>query len=159
MIRTAIPFGYLFIAMFLFAAFLLGVGLFIWGWWRRSRIAGVLGGGMVFGVIALIAVNVWYGSALEWNPTIENDAVIVGTWTDHAQTITLAANKTFSYRTSSQLTSGTWARNDDDLNLRGDNYSATMRFVQFRGVYRLMTNPPGDPDAWDGDLGLWQAHP
>ena len=47
-------------------------------------------------------------------------------------------------------------RDDWNLHLHGENYDATMRFFfQYRGNYRLMTKPPaGDPDLWDGDLGL-----
>ena len=36
MIRTAIPFGYLFIALFLLAAFALGSGMFVVGLRQRS---------------------------------------------------------------------------------------------------------------------------
>jgi hypothetical protein len=96
---------------------------------------------------------------LEWNPTIASDADVLGTWVDRTQTITLAANYTFTDRAPSQFTTGTWTRHDWNLYLRGGNYSATMRFVKFRAVYRLITNPPGDPDTWDGDLGLRQVHP
>ena len=154
MIRTAIPFGYLFIALFLFAAFVAGIGILIWGWRRHSRLLRGLGCGMVGSVIAIVVANLWIDSALEWNPTIGSDAEIVGTWSDRAQKITLTSDKTFTYRTSSQLINGTWTRYDWNLYLRGDNYSATMRFVQYRGGYRLMTHPPEDPDMWDGDVGL-----
>ncbi len=29
-----------------------------------------------------------------------------------------------------------------------------MRFIRFRDELRLMTNPPDDPDMWNGDPGL-----
>ena len=159
MIRTAMPFGYLFIALFLLAAFVAGISIFVLGWRRRSRIAKLFGCGMVCTVVALIVANLWFESALEWNPTIGNDAEVVGIWADHTQKITLGADKTFTYGTSSQLINGTWTRDGWNLYLRGVNYSAAMRFVQFRGSYRLMTHPVDDPDMWDGDLGLRQTHP
>ena len=119
MIRTAIPFGYLFIALFLLAGFVVGVGIFIWGWRRRSRGARWLGCGLVFIVIAVAVANIWMCSALEWNPIIRSDAEVAGTWRDRDQRLALSGDKTFTYRTPSQTTSGTWTRDDWNLYLRG----------------------------------------
>ena len=154
MIRTAIPFGYLFIALFLLAAFVFGVSVFIRGWRRGSRGGKWLGAAMVAIVLAVIAGEIVFEVAIEWNPTIGSDTEVLGTWADRAQIVTLQSDKTFTFRTSAQTTTGTWTRDDWNLYLHGDSYSGTMRFVQFRGHYRLMTKPPEDPDMWDGDLGL-----
>ena len=154
MIRTAIPFGYLFIALFLLAAFVAGVVALVVGLRRRSARARWLGAALCAFVVIVIVTEVAYDSALEWNPTIGGDSQIVGTWTDQGQTITLASDHTFTYQTASQTARGTWTRDDWNLYLRGASYSGTMRFIQFHGIYRLMTHPPDDPDAWDGDLGL-----
>ena len=153
MLRTAIPFGYLFIALFLLAAFIAGIVLFVRGWRRRSAPMRWLGAGFCAGIITLVVANSAFEAALEWNPTIQTDSEVVGTWSDRAQTITLSHDHTFTYQTGAHIARGTWTRDDWNLYLRGDS-DATMRFVQFRGQYRLMTRPPGDPDTWDGDLGL-----
>jgi hypothetical protein len=154
MIRTAIPFGYLFIALFLFAAFVLGLVVFIWGLCRHSRLARWLGGSVVVAVPALVAAEMWFDSAQEWNPTIGSDSEIVGTYADRRETITLAPDKSFTYCAGSQISTGTWGRDDWNLYLTNSNHSSTLRFIQFRGRYRLLTHPPEDPDQWNGDLGL-----
>jgi hypothetical protein len=154
MIRTAIPFGYFFIALFLLAALIAGVGIFVWGWHRHSRPAKWLGA-VLSSLIAIIVVSeIAFGAALEWNPQIASDSQVVGIWTDNTETIRLASDYTFFYQTASWTKRGTWTRYDWNLDLHSDMYSSTMRFVQFRGQYRLMTHPPEDTDAWDGDLGL-----
>ena len=157
MIRTAVPFGYLFIAIFLLGVFVVGLAAFIWGWRRRSVPTRWLGVSMCAFVIIVIVANASFDSALEWNPTIGGDSEVIGTYTDQSQTITLTSDQVFTYQTAEQTRHGTWTRDDWNLYLRSDSYSSTMRFVQFRGKYRLMTNPPEDPDAWDGDIGLEPA--
>jgi hypothetical protein len=154
MIRTAIPFGYLFIALLLLITFGFGVVSFIWGCRKHSSQAKWLGVGIILLVSALVAVEIAFDSSLEWNPTIHSDTEIVGTWTDHRETLTLVPNNTFDYRTATRTVSGSWTRNDWNLYLHNTDFSATMRFIQFRGRYRLMAHPPSDPDMWDGDLGL-----
>jgi hypothetical protein len=128
MIRTAIQFGYAFIALFLTAAFLGGIVAFILGWRFRSRVAKWSGLGIAVIVVAVVVSNVMFERSIEWNPTIKSDAEIIGIW----------------------------SRDDWNLYLRGESYTNTMRFITFRERYRLMTHPPGDPDEWDGDLGLKQ---
>jgi hypothetical protein len=157
MIRTAMPFGYLFIALFLLAWFVLGICIFVWGWRRRSRPARWIGGAAVDIVTAIVLSEVAFDAALEWAPSITSDDLVIGTWTGGSETLTLASDNTFSYHTRSQTSTGTWTRDDWNLSLHGASYSGTMRFVEFRGMYRLMTHPPIDPDAWDGDLGLHLA--
>lgn len=165
MIRTAIPFGYLFIALFLIVILVSGICLVIWGWFclviwgwfSRSRTAQWLGVGIAGSVVSLIVYNVAIEASLEWNPIISSDAEIIGTWTGRSQTIILSLNNTFSYSTPTENTGGTWTRDDWSLHLKG-GYSGTMRFVRFLEHYRLMTNPPIDPDMWDGNIGLKKTH-
>jgi hypothetical protein len=33
-----------------------------------------------------------------------------------------------------------------------------MRFIRYDGELRLMTDPPEDPDGWNGRAGLRQKH-
>ena len=154
MIRTGIPCGYLFIALFLCGALICGLGVAIVGWCKRSRLAIYSGLLVAVGVIAIFIADVSFEAALEWNPVIRSDGEIIGSWTDKRQTIILAADKTFTRRTESQTINGTWKRDDWNLYLQSADHSDTMRFIKFRGGYRLMTRPPEDPDIWDGDLGL-----
>lgn len=153
MIRTAISFGYLFIALCLLAVFIAGAGALIWGWRRRSLRARWLGAALCASVFILCAADLAFDSTLEWNPAI-GDSQVVGVWTDCHQTLTLASDYTFAYQTTGGTARGTWTREDWNLYLLGDSYSGTMRFVQFRGQQRLMTHPPDDPGTWDGELGL-----
>lgn len=152
--HTATPIIYYFISLLLLAAFVFGVGAFVWGHRKHSRRAKWLGGGLVALVIILVLAQLGFNAALDWNPQILSDAEIVGTWTDRGVTITLAANGTFTYQIAAGTASGTWTRDDWNLHLQSAGVSDTMRFVQFRGQYRLMPHPPANPDAWDGYLGL-----
>ena len=114
MIRTAIPFGYLFIALFLGAVLLTGSALGIWGWLRRRRVALILGSAMVLGVIGLIIA---FEASMEWNPSITDDSRVVGTWADDRETITLRADHTVDYRSDTEGFSGRWSRDDWNLHL------------------------------------------
>ena len=158
MIRTGIPFGYLFIGLFLLAAFVAGVIIFIHGGRGRFPRARWAGAALCALVVIVVMANSAFESALEWNPTM-SDTDVVGRWVDRAQTLTLGADKTFTYRTPEQTSSGTWRRDDWNLYLDGESNSGTMRFVEFRGHLRLLTRPPNDPDTWDGDLGLKRSQP
>jgi hypothetical protein len=152
--------GYLFGALFLFAGFGFSIVSFVRGCRKHSRRAKWLGG-IGFLISTLVAVGVVvegvFEGDLELNPWINNDAEIAGTWADHRVMLTLATNHTFNYHSSTGTVSGTWNRDDWHLYLNGSNFGATMRFVQFRGQYRLMNhlsmNHPIDPKIWD-DLGL-----
>ncbi len=152
MIRTAIPFGYHFIALFLLAAFALGVGMFVVGLRRRSAYWRWVGAALCAAIVFVVAGNAAFDSAIEWNPTIASDEQIIGTWTGGGESVALAADHTFVYQAGSQTTRGTWTRNDFNLYLDGSSPNGTMRFIQFRGVYRLLPHVPNDLDAWDGDL-------
>jgi hypothetical protein len=154
MIRTAIPFGYLFIALFLVAGFVFGIICIIWGYRKHSRRAKWLGGGIVAIVIALGVAQDFYDRNLEWNPPIETDAEITGTWADSSETLTLSTNAIFTYHNAARTENGTWTRDDWNLHLHSTNFETSMRFVQYRSIYHLMRQPPDDPDMWDGNLGL-----
>jgi hypothetical protein len=129
------------------------VGVFFFVRWRRHshRVRWV---GVALSALVVIFV-IWQSvidANLEWNPSISDDSQVVGTWTGRGQGITLSPDHTFIRQIDSQTGRGTWRR--DDWNLYLEGASLPMRFVQFRGQYRLLINPPGDPDNWDGDLGL-----
>ena len=151
------PFGFLFAAFFLLAGLGFGVVSFVWGCRRHSRGAKWAGAGIVALVCALVAVEVAFENDLEWNPQILADAEICGAWAGPKATLTLATNRTFNYQSSARTVSGTWTRDDWNLYLRATNYTTTMRFMQYRGQFHLLTDPPtGDPDLWNGGLGLTQ---
>ncbi|MCB1211641.1 MAG: hypothetical protein KDK97_20120 [Verrucomicrobiales bacterium] len=154
MIRTAIPFGYLFIALILGAVLLTGAALAIWGWMRRRRAALIFGWTMVFSVIGLVIVQVAFESSMEWNPSITDDSRVVGTWADDRETIMLRADHTVDYRSDSERFTGRWSRDDWNLHLTAEGVDSMMRFISFSDELRLMTSPPDDPDMWNGDLGL-----
>ena len=154
MFRTAVPLGYFFVVLLLFTAFLAGSAILVVGWRRRSAAVRWAGATLCGCVVLLVVAEATYDSALELNPTIDSDARIVGTWSGGGQTVTLAADHTFTCQSDAQAIHGTWTRADWNLYLQGNSSADTMRFIQFRGVYRLLPHPLGDPDTWDGDLGL-----
>ena len=154
MIRTAIPFGYLFISLFLGALFLAGSVLAVWGWMRRRRVSLIFGSTMGLAVIGLIIVEVAFESSMEWNPSIKDDSRVLGTWADDRETITLRADHTVDYRSDTEGFSGRWSRDDWNLHLTAEGVESIMRFISFRDELRLMSNPPDDPDIWNGNLGL-----
>jgi hypothetical protein len=149
--------GYLFIVIFLLAGFALSIVSFIRGCRKHSRRSKWLGGiiGLVCTLVTAEGVlEVIFEGNLELNPWINNDADVVGTWAERRVMLRLATNHTFNYNSPARTVSGTWTRNDWNLYLNGSNFGATMRFVQFRGRYRLMTHSlEDDPVMWD-DLGL-----
>lgn len=152
MFSTSIPFGYSLIMIFLFMVFVAAVGLAINGFvchLKRRFLLGSVGAMMVVG---LITFDLLLDSWLELNPLIASDTVIIGTWSNADEKIELHIDHHFRYTRHGKTIEGTWQR--DDWNLRIIPSWHLMRFIQFRGEYRLLTHPPQDFDAWDHDFGL-----
>lgn len=131
------------------AAAALGLGLFLAGFFGRSRVVGGLGIVVISLIIAAEVATVVFKPNIEWNPSIRSDAEVLGIWTDRSETLCLESDQTFTYRSPTQTASGTWTRGDWNLYLKCSPQLPTMRFVQLGGSYRLMTRPPEDPDEWD----------
>ena len=166
MLRTAIPLGYLFIALALGGLLLVGVSCFVAGWRFKKRPLKIVGAVISLGVIGLITAEVVMDSLLEWNPLVRNDSEVVGTWQrkrsfwmDLDETLTLRADHTFEYRSDHESFTGTWQRNDWNLHIAASGVDPLMRFISFFGELRLLRRPPDDPDTWDGDLGLKRVLP
>ena len=148
--------GYLLAALFFLAAFL----FIAWFWregsrWRSIGMPLLLVG--AFGIMALVVSRCAVGAELEWNPAIRGDAEVFGPWENRTEMVALRPDHTFDYRIGSQTTTGTWTRDDWNLYLHKGHATGTMKFVKYRRHLRLMTHALGDPDAWDGDLGLERA--
>ena len=167
MFRTAIPFGYLFIAVALFGLLIVGLTCFVIGWRTQTRPLQMIGAGLSFAVVGMIAVDMIMDSLLEWNPLVRNDATVIGTWSgersmwkDLAETITLRADHTYEYHSDEERFSGKWDRNDWNLHITAEGgIDLMMRFIEYSGELRLLHHPPDDPDTWDGDLGLKRVLP
>jgi hypothetical protein len=161
MIRTEIPFGYLFIFLFVAVSLVLGfvvVCLSFLTPFRKFRWFSAGSYLAYIGLIIVVAVINVTGEP-EWNPEIKNDREVVGIWTDPHHKLELTADHHFTYLDHEVTTTGVWARDDWNLYLKNDasvsNDSARLfRFIEYQGHYRVLTNPPGDPDGWDGDYGL-----
>ena len=91
---------------------------------------------------------------MEWNPWIKDEALVVGTWADERETITLHADHRVDYHSSNERFSGNWSLDDWNLRLVADGVDSMMRFIVYDDQLYLMTHPPDDPDMWDGNLGL-----
>jgi hypothetical protein len=160
MIQTVIAFGAPFGGLVALLALVAGVIALIWfarRWHQLPVPARWLGVALFSFIVTCTAWRMARDAALEWNPTISDDAQVIGTWADRAQSVTLHADHTFTCRIASQVARGRWKRDDWNLYLSGDSFGRTMRFVQFRGEYRLMTESPVEPDEWNGNLGLQRS--
>ena len=146
--------GYLLAALFFLTAFLFVVWFGSKGAHWRSLGTPLLIVG-TFGIMAVLVSRCAVDIELEWNPAIRSDAEVFGTWGDRAKTVVLRPDHTLDYWDNARLTSGTWTRNDWNLFIYDEGHKVrTMEFVKYRGHLRLMPDPPGDPDAWNGDVGL-----
>ena len=122
---------------------------------RRSYMVPVIFGGAVI-LLLFVGTRCASNSDVEWNPTIRDDAVVVGTWKDEKQTLVLDTDHTFLYRAAVQTFRGNWKRENWSLALSGDHFSRGMAFVRVRGRYRLISSN-FDPDGWDDSMGLRQT--
>ena len=145
-------FGVLLVALFCVAGFFAVVVFLSTEKGRRSPMVPVMFAGMMV-LLLFVGTRCARDSDVEWNPPIRDDATVVGTWRDAAETLGLDADHTFHDRTASQTVGGTWKREDWNLALSGDHFSGAMEFVRVRGQYRLI-HAPFDPDDWDENLGL-----
>jgi hypothetical protein len=85
---------------------------------------------------------------------IRDETLVVGTWVDERETVTLHADHQVDYHSTNEKFSGKWSLDDWNLRLVADGVDSMMRFIEYDGQLHLMTNQPDDPDMWDGDLGL-----
>ncbi|MEZ0256842.1 MAG: hypothetical protein ACAI37_16270 [Chthoniobacter sp.] len=139
--------------LLLFGITTTGIYLLASGWRRRSRTLKSLGAILLLFVTAVIARALIFENALEWNVVV-SDSELIGTWSDKTETLTLKSDGTFSYRTAAGSTTGQWDREDWNLNLKSEQAVISVRVVRYFHHPRIMTHPPDDPDAWDGNPGL-----
>ncbi|MEI9892891.1 MAG: hypothetical protein WDN28_02980 [Chthoniobacter sp.] len=137
----------------LFVQFVAGIALLVEGWRRRSRWLKVSGGIVLALLVILIGRELILEGAMEWNPALF-DEELLGTWRDRDEILTLAADHTFSYHRSEENLTGRWNRDDWNLELQSENAAWTARLVRYFHHLRIMTHPPDDLDAWDGNPGL-----
>jgi hypothetical protein len=154
MFHTSIPFGYTVIYLVLLGSIVTGGLSLLVGYWKRIRTLKRLGMLLVTIGVGLLAADTYYDSLMEWNPHIASDAAVFGTWADDRETITLHADQRVDYHSWNEGFSGTWSRFDWNLRLQAVDVDSEMRFVRYDGELRLMTNPPNDPDQWNGVIGL-----
>lgn len=138
-----------------------GLGILLWGIALRSWLLMCLGGVLMFPAVAVFVIEL-ITPRCEWNPIIFSDADVIGTYVDGGDTVTFAADGTFSYRLSSSLGNGTWRHGADDrwnLYLSGDTTITSMHLIReleedFRGELHLIPRPIVPRNEWDWDWGL-----
>lgn len=157
MFHTSIPFGSTIIYLVLFGSIVVGGLLLIVGFWRRTQALKRSGVFLATLGVGLLVADIYFNSLMEWNPHIESDAVVWGTWADERETITLHPNHRVDYHSWNEGFSGTWSLDSWNLRLQAEGVDSLMRFVNYHGELRLMTNPPDDPDEWNGVVGLKRA--
>jgi hypothetical protein len=154
MFRSALPFGASLIYLLLLGSIVGGGVLFLVGgkWnWRPLKCFGTF---LAISGVGLLCLDAYFNSLMDWNPHIDSDARAVGTWKDERETITLHADHRVDYHSWNEGFSGTWSRFDWNLRLQAVDVDSEMRFIRYDGELRLMTNPPDDPDQWNGVIGL-----
>jgi hypothetical protein len=157
MFRSTLPFGTSLIYLLLFGSIMVGGVLSLVGWrwhWRPLKRFGTF---LAISGVGLLSLDAYFNSLMEWNPHIDSDARVVGTWKDERETITLHADHRVDYHSRNEHFSGTWSRFDWNLRLQTEGVDSEMRFVRYGDELRLMTNPPDDPDGWNGVTGLRQV--
>jgi hypothetical protein len=168
-IRTAAPFGYLFVGLVLLSVGLLGLALLARGLWRRRyRQAGF---GLCVGLFVayVLWVNVAEGNALELNPQV-SAATLSGRWMHGDAVLVLRSNGRYECRGAAECESvgvlGSWTYKDYDVTLVSTHSStaqdflagARYRVVSYNGALRLASPIDDDPDMWDGNF-FWSANP
>lgn len=154
MFHTSIPFGYTVIYLVLLGSIVTGGLLLLVGFWKRIRTLKRLGAFLAISGVGLLSADAYFNSLMDWNPLIRSDELITGTWADERETITLHPDHRVDYHSWNEGFSGIWSRSDWNLKLQAEGVDSQMRFVSYDGELRLMTNPPHDPDGWNGVVGL-----
>jgi len=133
----------------------LGLTIALHGWKRRQLPMKLAGTSMIMLVVLEIFIGNWFVFQVESNPLIRSDAEILGTYSGKHLTVSILPDGTCIYDEYSIKKTGIWSRDDWNLLLSGTNLSVQMRFIQFRGKYRLQEDNGRDPDeiAW-WEIGL-----
>lgn len=149
MFLGAIPFGLLILVVLIVLGSRTELRQIVWPGLVLLALLLFLGGSM--------ALHFYRSARMEWHPVIRNDTQVVGTWTDDRETVTLHADHRFDFHSPSERFSGEWSRIDHNLRLKAEGVDSKMTFVSYANKLHLTTWPPGDPDGWDGNPGLWRA--
>jgi hypothetical protein len=122
---------------------LTGIALLIAGWLRKSLKMRRVGIGLTAAPWVLwIVLFIAQPGIDEWNPKIESDVEVWGTWEGEGRTIELRPDGGFAFSAQNESMGGRWKRNDWNLHLTGDWGTRRMRFVEDAGELRLLPKPP-----------------
>src|SRR5437879_232782 len=95
MIRTAIPFGYLFIYFGLFVGFSFGLAMVVWGVHGKSKSAAIFGAWIALGIAAFLIADCVMEARTEWAPHISGNGEIIGAYGQPDDGVELNADATF----------------------------------------------------------------
>ena len=146
-LSSGMPFGVLFILLFLVSLCTIGLVAAIrirrTGWRVAAAAVALLAGGrLALGIMSEVLVQV------DLNPVVQPDE-LVGSWREGAQTLALRADHTFQLRGPTTLR-GSWRLDDWNISLDG----VKARVIKANGAYRIVVSFPDDADLWDGRLGF-----
>lgn len=146
-LSSGMPFGMLFIIVFLVGACTIGLLAAVrarrTGWRVAAAVVALLAGGrLALGILSEFLVPV------DLNPVVRAEE-LVGLWREGPQTLTLAADHTFRFE-GSTTSRGQWSLDDWNLSLEG----VDARVIKANSTYRIVVAFPDDPDLWDGRLGF-----
>lgn len=157
--RTALPFGYLGIALILGVIAISAIVLVISGIRGRRVYRGLAGLIILGAVCALTVMDVQADERTDLNPRIASDSDLVGIWTAKGAVLDLRAKGVYACRgdgCSAVGTAGRWQRVDDfKLNFvstppsRVPGTTVRLRVISTHGRLQLI-RASRDPDLWDG---------
>jgi hypothetical protein len=145
------------------ALFVIGLAVTIFSFFTKSVLFRSLSvvSLVVYSVITVLLALVYtvVTGEPEWNPDIKTDQEVFGIWADQNHKLQLNSSHYYTYQNNGTTTSGVWDRDDWNLYLKPnanvpDDSSTTFRFIEYKGHLRVLTHEMGDPDSWDGDVGL-----
>jgi len=134
------------------ASFVIGLAILVTR--RKTRQGIFVGIGIITApwlLIGLLAINP--PGIDEWNPTLDSDSSVWGTWEGDGYLIELKPDSSFSVKFGNKSVNGTWRRMDWNVYLTttdgGERY---MRFVVDSGDLLLLPDPPRNEPEQPGPI-------
>jgi len=144
--------GFLFFFLILFILFQLwvvGFGKKKYGFKKAQFRAAILA---FLLPIFLVTIMELITPAIEWNPLIKNESIIVGNWVGLNEVLELKADHTFTLSINNQMYTGGWSL--EDWNLTFDYHSPNtpyyyLRVIHHSDSYHLVKDTlDKDPEMW-----------
>lgn len=153
-IHTANPFGHLMYFGSIVVLGVIGLTALMSGIRRRRAWRSLTGGTLLAFSAFVIWLNITFDAALDLNPIIKNEAVLIGTWEGENSRLELHGNRTFTCHGESSCNpvgqSGTWDFYNFSMGFSQEGKAPkSLRVISYVDKYCLI-DMPDDPDLWNG---------